>query len=151
MPVSHLYYATAKNKRNRETRPPLTFSLRKEKVTKRNENLTNKERKHLNKNKNKTEILTFRVTPEEKELIETKALSSYRLVSMYLRDCALDKEIIVIDGVKDVATELRRIGNNLNQITKAVNSGVYAVDLTETKKEVQKIWQSLNSLSQAVR
>lgn len=105
----------------------------------------------MNKDNNRTEILTFRVTPEEKNLIETKALSSYRLVSMYLRDCALDKEIIVIDGVKDVANELRHIGNNLNQITKAVNSGVYAVDLTETKKEVQKIWQSLNSLPRAVR
>lgn len=104
-----------------------------------------------NISKNRTEILTFRATPEEKKLIETKALSSYRLVSMYLRDCALDKEIIVIDGVKELSAELRRIGNNLNQITKAVNSGVYAVDLTETKKEVQKIWQSLNSLSQAVR
>ena len=57
----------------------------------------------MNKDNNRSEILTFRVTPEEKELIETKALSSYRLVSMYLRDCALDKEIIVIDGVKDVA------------------------------------------------
>lgn len=101
--------------------------------------------------KNKTEILTFRVTPEEKKQIETKALSSYRLVSMYLRDCALDKEIIVIDGVKELTTELRMIGNNLNQITKAVNSGVFAVDLTETKKEVQKIWQSLNSLTRAVR
>lgn len=105
----------------------------------------------MNKDNKRTEILTFRVTPGEKKLIEIKALSSYRLVSMYLRDCALDKEIIVIDGVKDVATELRYIGNNLNQITKAVNSGVYAVDLTETKKEVQKIWQSLNSLPQAVR
>lgn len=106
---------------------------------------------YLNKDNNRTEILTFRVTPEEKKRIENKALSSYRLVSMYLRDCALDKEIIVIDGVKDVANELRHIGNNLNQITKAVNSGVYAVDLTETKKEVQKVWQSLNSLPQAVR
>ena len=134
MPVSHLYYATAKNKRNRAKPIPI---LRKDKGD--------------NINKNRTEILTFRVTPEEKELIETKALSSYRLVSMYLRDCALNKEIIVIDGVKDVANELRRIGNNLNQITKTVNSGVYAVDLTETKKEVQKVWQSLNSLPQAVR
>lgn len=70
---------------------------------------------------------------------------------MYLRDCALDKEIIVIDVLKELTTEFRRIGNNLNQITKAVNSGVYAVDLAETKKEMQKIWQSLNSLPQAVR
>lgn len=139
--VSHLYYATAKS--NAFGRPePLNnlkyrYKIRKDKGD--------------NIRKNRTEILTFRVTPEEKKRIETKALSSYRLVSMYLRDCALDKEIIVIDGVKDVATELRHIGNNLNQITKAANSGLYAVDLTETKKEVQKIWQSLNSLPQAVR
>ena len=129
------------NKRIRETCPPL------------NSKYYLKIRKDIGDNisKNRTEILTFRVTPEEKKLIETKALSSYRLISMYLRDCALDKEIIVIDGVKDVATELRCIGNNLNQIAKAVNSGVYVVDLTETKKEVQKVWQSLNSLPQAVR
>ncbi|MCH5314377.1 MAG: plasmid mobilization relaxosome protein MobC [Eubacterium sp.] len=101
--------------------------------------------------KNKTEILTFRATPEEKDLIERKALLTGKLVSEYLRDCAIKKEIVVIDGLKELTTELRRIGNNLNQITKAVNSGIYAVDLTETKKEVQKIWQSLNSLSQAVR
>ena len=44
----------------------------------------------------KTEILKFRVTPEEKEIITHKALSSYRLVSQYLRDCALEKQITVI-------------------------------------------------------
>ena len=32
----------------------------------------------------KTEILKFRVTPEEKEIIVRKALSSYKLVSRYL-------------------------------------------------------------------
>lgn len=136
-----MYYATAKT--NAFGRPEPLNDLK--------YHYKNRKDKGDNISKNRTEILTFRVTPEEKKRIETKAYSSYRLVSMYLRDCALDKEIIVIDGVKDVATELRRIGNNLNQITKAVNSGVYAVDLTETKKEVQKVWQSLNSLPQAVR
>jgi hypothetical protein len=43
--------------------------------------------------------------------------------------------------------QLRRIGNNLNQLTRAVNAGIVsAVDLTETKEEVEKLWQSLNSL-----
>lgn len=101
--------------------------------------------------KNKTGILTFRVTPEERDQIERKAIMAGESVSNYLRDSALKKEIVVIDGLKDFTTELRRIGNNLNQITKAVNSGVYAVDLTETKREVQRIWQSLNSLSQEAR
>lgn len=100
----------------------------------------------------KSEILSFRVTPKEKTLIEQKALSSYRIVSMYLRDCALEKEITVILGADNVANELKRIGNNLNQIARAVNSG-YAteVDLTETRKELKAVWQSLNLLIQNVR
>ena len=80
--------------------------------------------------KTRTEILKFRVTSEEKEIITHKALSSYRLVSQYLRDCALEKEITVINGADNVAEELRRIGNNINQIA---------------------IWQSLNSLLRIAR
>lgn len=102
--------------------------------------------------KTKTEILKFRVTPEEKEIIEHKALSSYRLLSMYLRDCALDKQIIVINGADDIAEELRRIGNNVNQIARGVNAGyVTEVNLTETREELRSIWQSLNSLARDVR
>ena len=100
----------------------------------------------------KTKILSCRVTPEQREIIEEKAFSSYRTPSMYLRDCALDKKIVVINGVDELTVELRRIGNNLNQLTRAVNSGyAYEVDLRETREEVARIWQSLNSLLQEVR
>lgn len=91
------------------------------------------------------------MTPEERNQIERKAIIAGESVSNYLRNSALKQEIVVIDGLNKFTIELRRIGNNLNQITKAVNSGVYAVDLTETKREVQRIWQSLNSLSQEAR
>ena len=71
---------------------------------------------------------------------------------MYLRDCALGKKIIVVKGVDEVANELRKIGNNLNQITREVNSGyLYEVNLTETREELKRIWQLLNSLTQEVR
>ena len=71
---------------------------------------------------------------------------------MYLRDCALGKKIIVVKGVDDIANELRKIGNNLNQLTRAVNAGYcYQIDLRETSEEVARLWQSLNSLSQEVR
>ena len=71
---------------------------------------------------------------------------------MYLRDCALGKKIIVIKGVDEVANELRKIGNNLNQIAREVNSGyLYEVNLTATREELKRIWQSLNSLTQEVR
>ena len=45
----------------------------------------------------KTEIISTRVTPEQREIIEEKAYSSYRTPSMYLRDCALGKKIIVVE------------------------------------------------------
>ena len=87
----------------------------------------------------KTEILSCRVTPEQREMIEEKAFSSYRTPSMYL-------------GVDELTSELRKIGNNLNQLTRAVNSGfAYEVDLRETREEVARIWRSLNSFLQEAR
>ena len=100
----------------------------------------------------KTEIISTRVTPEQREIIEEKAYSTYRTPSMYLRDCALDKKIVVVKGVDEVANELRKIGNNLNQLTRAVNFGYcYEVDLRETREEVARLWQLLNSLTREVR
>ena len=102
--------------------------------------------------KAKSEILKFRVTPKEKEIINSKALSCNKTVSMYLRDCALEKEIKVVNGADSIAEELRRIGNNINQIARGVNSGyISAVNLTETREELKEIWQSLNSLVQDAR
>ena len=103
-------------------------------------------------NKNKSSIISFRVTPEEKALLEVKSYGHYRLMSDYIRDCVFKKEIVVINGLDEFADELRRIGNNLNQLTRAVNAG-YAeiIDLDKTKEEVKKLWQSLNSLAQIAR
>ena len=100
----------------------------------------------------RTCIIPFRVTPEEKNKIIEKAFTSYREPSMYLRDCALNKQIIVVPGADAVAVELRRIGNNLNQLTREAHAGyVSAINLTETGEELKAIWQSLNALLQAAR
>ena len=96
--------------------------------------------------------MKFRVTEEEERRIQEKALSSYRLPSMYLRDCALGKEIVIFPHGDEIAEELRRFGNNLNQLTRAVNAGIIQViDLSLMKEEVKQVWQSLNSLHRAAR
>ena len=98
---------------------------------------------------NRTEILNFRVTKEEKQQIEDKAFIKYDTLAPYLHDCALQKEILVISGLSGIQDELNAIGNNLNQLTCAVNMGqATAVDLTEMRKEVASIWQLLNSALQ---
>lgn len=96
--------------------------------------------------------MKFRATEEEKERIMKKVDASDLSISEYLRRCALDKPIIVMEGVDQIAYELRAIGNNLNQITRAVNSGyVQAVNLQETEEVLGQLWQSLNSLQQSVQ
>jgi len=110
-----------------------------------------KEINNLDKMQTKNVIISFRVTPEEKARLERKS-RGYDKMSDYLRDCVLGKEIVVIEGVDRVADELRRIGNNLNQLTRAIHMGqIQAVDLSGMRKEVATLWQSLNSLPRAVR
>lgn len=94
----------------------------------------------------RTEFIRVRVTPEEKKIIIKKALSSYRQLSDYMRDCALEKEITVIPGLEETAKELRRIGNNLNQMTVLAHQDkAQFFNLEELKKEVGRIWQFVNS------
>lgn len=101
----------------------------------------------MNDKENKSCIISFRVTAEEKKWIEDHSYGNYRRISDFVRDCVLKKDIVIIKGLDEFSNELRRIGNNLNQLTRAVNAGyVRTVDLTETKEEVEKLWQSLNSL-----
>lgn len=96
---------------------------------------------------NKDYFISFRVTAEEKKWIEEHSYGNYRLISDFVRDCVFEKDIVIINGLDEFSLELRRIGNNLNQLTRAVNAGIVrAVDLTETKEEVEKLWQSLNLL-----
>ena len=96
-------------------------------------------------------IMKFRATEEEKDRIMKKVDASDLSISEYLRRCAMEKQIVAVNGLDDVARELRAIGNNLNQITRAVNSGyVQAVNLQETEEVLGQLWQSLNSLQQSV-
>lgn len=129
-------------------KPLLPFLFKKKSVSQKKRNFNIRRYKNINEN-NRTEILNFRVSKEEKRIIEDKAFIKYDTLAPYLRDCALDKEILVIPGLSGIQDELNAIGNNLNQLTRAVNSGMCsAVDLSEMRKEVAGIWQLLNSALQ---
>ena len=55
--------------------------------------------------------------------------------------------MIIVEADKSkYITELRRIGNNINQLTKKVNQGILKeINLAEVKEELNKIWQLLSS------
>lgn len=96
----------------------------------------------------KTDRIEIRVTPEEKMLITLKSKQAKQSISEFLIKSSTGNKIVVINELPEMVTELRRIGNNINQLTRLANSRVITcVDLEGTKKELQKLWQSLNLLT----
>ncbi len=96
----------------------------------------------------KTDRIEIRVTPEEKMNIALKSKQANQSISEFLIKSSNGNKIVVINELPEMVTELRRIGNNINQLTRLANSRVITcVDLEGTKKELQKLWQSLNLLT----
>ena len=90
--------------------------------------------------------LKFRVTPQEREMIETK-MAQFGTTNMaaYLRKMAIDGYIIYTDtaDIKAFTKELSAIGRNINQITKRINAGgsAYQADMDEIRERLDEIWQ----------
>ena len=95
----------------------------------------------------KDKIITIRANEKEKKKLIEKSKIAKLSLSEYLIKQGLDKEIVIVDGLNEVVAELRRIGNNINQLTYLANSGrIYTVDLTKVKQEIGKVWSVINVL-----
>ena len=73
--------------------------------------------------KRMTEIVTMRMTPYTKELLQKKAREANMTLTMYLCICGLGKQIVRVDGMDEVLHELKAQGRNLNQLTTLANMG----------------------------
>jgi len=83
-----------------------------------------------------------------------KKSKTYYNQSEYIRKCVLDKKITVIPGVRDLIVDLKRIGNNLNQLTYSVNAGKVTVlgdNLKEIKDDLTATWESLSRVIKKVK
>ena len=90
--------------------------------------------------------INLRISLKDKKEIEKKAQKCKMNFSEYMIASSLNTNIIVEKDNSEYITELRRIGNNINQLTKKVNQGILSeVNLSEVKKELNKIWQLLSS------
>ena len=102
--------------------------------------------------KKKTEIITARMTPADKKAIHQRARVAGMTVTDYLTTCALDKEIVRIDGLDNLLAELKAQGRNLNQLTTLANMGRITVlrgdDLVQ---EYSRLCDALAALIREVR
>ena len=73
--------------------------------------------------RNKT--LTIRLTEQEYDTILRKTLRSGMSMTDFLIASTEQTQIHVAEDMKPLVTELKRIGNNLNQITAKINAGIF--------------------------
>ena len=96
-------------------------------------------------------VIRFRVTPEEREMIESK-MAQFGTTNMaaYLRKISIDGYVVRLDlpELREMASLLRRSSNNLNQIAKRVNetSRIYDADIDCLKANQEKIWSVANGI-----
>lgn len=70
----------------------------------------------------------------------------------YLIACAVGKQITLVEDLKPLLAELKRIGNNLNQLTKLANIGRIAeVSLIDTWEALNKIYIEIHRLTREKR
>ena len=97
-------------------------------------------------NRTRKIVLRVPVTPEERELIRQKmALLHTRNFSAYARKMLIDGYVVHIDttDIRAQTAELQKIGVNVNQITRRLNSmgPLYAQDVADIKGALAQIWQ----------
>ena len=96
-------------------------------------------------------VIRFRVTPEEREMIESKmAQFGTSNMAAYLRKISIDGYVVRLDlpELREMVSLLRRSGNNINQIAKRVNetSRIYDADIDCLKENQEKIWSAANEI-----
>ncbi len=97
---------------------------------------------------NRTKVMKFRATEEEASEIRRKAAAAGMTVSRFLRTSAVNSQVVLYNTADlfGLRSELRRIGNNINQIAMVVNSNrsVYQSDVRELKKQFSELSEKLN-------
>ena len=102
-------------------------------------------------NRNRPIQVKFRVTPEERALID-KRMEQADTINMaaYLRKMAIDGYIVKLDlpELRDLISLLRRTSNNSNQIARRANSTdrIYDDDIHDMKMMLEQTWEATNKV-----
>ena len=99
-------------------------------------------------NRKRNQTLSIRLTQSEKSAIISKAKKSKLTLTEYILKSSFKTQIKVID-LQLLLVELKRIGNNLNQITRKINSGAFnSYNFSEMIAMQRKIYDAIINLSE---
>ena len=86
-----------------------------------------------------------RMASTDREAIKELAKQSGMPMSDYVTACCLGKQVVIIDGLKEVLKKLKSIGRNLNQLITLAHMGRVAVI------NLDSVLQAFSELCDAVR
>lgn len=90
-----------------------------------------------------------RMASQDRETIKELAKQSHMSMSDYVTACCLGKQIVIIEGLKEVLQELRSIGKNLNQLVMLAHMGrVTVVNLDEVLSAFSALRDALRAIAE---
>ena len=96
---------------------------------------------------NRNIVMKFRATEEEAADIRRKASAARMNVSRFLRTAAVNSQVVLYNtaNIYGLRSDIRRIGNNINQIAMVANSNrsVYLSDVRELRKQLNEMSGSI--------
>ena len=96
-------------------------------------------------------VVPIRFSDHELSVIDANAEKARMSRTEYLVSAGMNKPIVILDDLKPMLAELRRIGNNVNQLTRKANSGeIYAVGLTEINEQLGAVAAGLHAIQKEV-
>ena len=98
----------------------------------------------MGEKRKRDKTLTIRLTESEKMMIEKKASKAKLNLTEYIISVSSKSKISVTEDTKPLLMELKRIGNNINQIAMKINSGVISsYNFDEVISLQRKIYEQL--------
>lgn len=93
-------------------------------------------------------MVAMRFRESDYETIKKKADKAKMNFTEFVTRSALDKPIIIIDGLDKVLKEQKAIGRNLNQLTMLCNIGkIVCPELSEMIDRYSAVYDRLNDIS----
>ena len=109
-----------------------------------------KDWKEYDENRFRKKQIILRVTEDELRIINKKAEVACLSRNGYLIKMAIEGAVIVqdLDNMRDFTNEIHKIGVNINQIAKHINTtnNIYKSDIEEIKEKVEEIYKIVESI-----
>ena len=87
-------------------------------------------------NRQRDKQINFRLSSDELEIFNKNVEKSKLKKSEYLRRCILEKEIIVIDDLKELVMEMKILSSNMSNMLSSTDNKSEVKELMAMKQEL---------------